>query len=258
MASSPIFMIETFVAFVLAIGLHEAAHAGMAALLGDSTPLSKGRLSLNPLRQMSAIGTIVAIVHCLVRQPAGLGWGKPLDVDARRLRVGPNTGLILVALAGPLVNLALGLGVAFLVTVIPGYNHLGSAYFNTCMNQVQATGRGLEVCLASAQPAYLLRIEQFAIAFAVTNVSIALFNVIPLHPLDGYKVLFALLPSRQAIAYRNLEPYMEFFLLLLLFLVPYILSVLSIQFSPGTWIIDRAYELVQTITTDAIQLYLHL
>src|SRR4051812_44811892 len=121
-------MIETFVAFILAIGLHEAAHAGMAALLGDSTPLSKGRLSLNPMRQMSAIGTIVAIVHCVVFPPAGLGWGKPVDVDARRLRVGPNFGLILVALAGPLFNLALGLGVAFLVTLIPGYNHLASTH----------------------------------------------------------------------------------------------------------------------------------
>ncbi len=256
--ASPIFMIETFVAFVLAIGLHEAAHAGMAAMLGDSLPLSKGRRSLNPLRQLSAIGTIVAIVYCLSGQPAGLGWGKPLDVDARRLRVGPNTGLILVALAGPLANLALGLGVAFLVTLIPGYNHLGITYFNTCFAQVHTTARGLEICLASAQPAYLLRIEQFAIAFAVTNVSIALLNIIPLHPLDGYKVLFALLPSRQAIAYRNLEPYMEFFLLLLLFLVPIILSVVSIQFSPGAWLIGRAYELVQTIATDVAQLFLNL
>ncbi len=256
--ASPIFMIETFVAFVLAIGLHEAAHAGMAAMLGDSTPLSKGRLSLNPLRHLSAIGTIVAIVYSLGSLPAGLGWGKPLDVDARRLRVGPNIGLILVALAGPLVNLAVGLGVAFLVTLIPGYNHLGNAYFNTCFVQAHTTARELEICLASTQPAYLLRIEQFAIAFAVTNVSIALLNIIPLHPLDGYKVLFALLPSRQAIAYRNLEPYMELLLLLLLFLLPYLLTVLSIPFSPGTWLIDRAYELVQTIATDVAQLFLNL
>lgn len=256
--ASPIFMIETFVAFVLAIGLHEAAHAGMAALLGDSTPLSKGRFSLNPLRQMSAIGTIVAIVHCLATQPAGLGWGKPVDVDARRLRVGPNFGLILVALAGPLFSLALGLGVAFLVTLIPGYSHIGSSFLSNCLPHDYTTGRGLEICLASTQPAYLLRIEQFAMAFAVTSVSIALLNIIPLHPLDGYKVLFALLPSRQAIAYRNLEPYMEFFLLLLLFLVPYVLSILSISFSPGIWLIDRAYALVQTVTTSVMQLFLYL
>lgn len=256
--ASPIFMIETFVAFVLAIGLHEAAHAGMAALLGDSTPVSKGRLSLNPLRQMSAIGTIVAIVHCLSVQPAGLGWGKPMDIDARRLRVGPNFGLILVALAGPLLNLALGFGVAFLVTLIPGYSHLGSSFLSDCLVHDHTTGRSLEVCLQGAQPAYVLRIEQFAMAFAVTNVAIALLNIIPLHPLDGYKVLFALLPSRQAIAYRNLEPYMEFFLLILLFLVPYVLSILSISFSPGIWIISRAYDLVQIVATDVMQLFLFL
>lgn len=250
-------MIEAFVAFVLAIGLHEAAQAAMAALLGDSTPLSKGRLSLNPLRQMSAIGTIVAIVHCTVLQPAGLGWGKPMDIDARRLRVGPNFGLILVALAGPVLNLALGLGVAFLVTLIPGYDHLASTYISQCFTHVN-TGRDLEICLRGAQSAYVLRIEQFAMAFAVTNVSIALLNIIPLHPLDGYKVLFALLPSRQAIAYRNLEPYMEFFLLVLLFLVPYILSILSIRFSPGVWIVDSAYQLVQAIATDVVQIFLTL
>ncbi|MGZ3714870.1 MAG: site-2 protease family protein [Ktedonobacterales bacterium] len=251
--ASPIFMIETFVAFILAIGLHGAAHAGMAALLGDSTPLSKGRLSLNPMRQMSAIGTIVAIVHCVVFPPAGLGWGKPVDVDARRLRVGPNFGLILVALAGPLFNLALGLGVAFLVTLIPGYSHLAST---NCSPQIPS--RSLEICLQGAQDAYWLRIEQFAIAFAVTNVSIALLNIIPLHPLDGYKILFALLPSRQAIAYRNLEPYMEFFLLILLFLVPYILSILSISFSPGIWIIQLAYRLVQAVATYVAQYFLFL
>lgn len=252
-------MIETFVAFVLAIVLHEAAHAGMAALLGDSTPLSKGRLSLNPVRQMSAIGTIVAIVHCLSIFPAGLGWGKPMDVDARRLRVGPNFGLILVALAGPLLNLALGLGIAFLLPLIPGYSHLDSTFFNHCVNDATIhTGRGVEVCLASAQPAYLLRIEQFAVAFAVTNVSLALLNIIPLHPLDGYRVLFALLPSRQAISYRNLEPYMEFFLLLLLFLVPYVLNILRIPFSPGLWLIERAYELTQLGATDIIHIFLLL
>ncbi|MGZ3665900.1 MAG: site-2 protease family protein, partial [Ktedonobacterales bacterium] len=251
--ASPIFMIETFVAFILAIGLHGAAHAGMAALLGDSSPLSKGRLSLNPMRQMSAVGTIVAIVHCVVFPPAGLGWGKPVDVDARRLRVGPNFGLILVALAGPLFNLALGLGVAFLVTLIPGYDHLASTYLTNCLPQDHISGRSLEMCLGSAQDAYVLRIEQFAIAFAVTSVSIALLNIIPLHPLDGYKILFALLPSRQAIAYRNLEPYMEFFLLILLFLVPYILSILSISFSPGVWIIQLAYRLVQAVATYVAQ-----
>ncbi|HEX8035593.1 MAG TPA: site-2 protease family protein [Ktedonobacterales bacterium] len=250
---SPIFMIETFVAFILAIGLHEAAHAGMAALLGDSTPLSKGRLSLNPMRQMSAIGTIVAIVHCIGVPPAGLGWGKPVDVDARRLRVGPNFGLILVALAGPLFNLALGLGVAFLVTLIPGYNHLAST---NCVRQIPS--RSLEICLQGAQDAYWLRIEQFAIAFAVTNVSIALLNIIPLHPLDGYKILFALLPSRQAISYRNLEPYMEFFLLILLFLVPYILSILSISFSPGVWISQLAYRLVKAVAPNVVLLFLSL
>jgi len=76
--------------------------------------------------------------------------------------------------------------------------------------------------------------------------------------LDGYKVLFALLPSRQAISYRNLEPYMEFFLLILLFLVPYVLGILGIPFSPGTWLIGRAYALVQAVAPNVVLLFLSL
>ena len=118
-------VVETFVAFVLAITLHEAAHAAMASVLGDRIARSAGRLSLAPARQMATIGTIVAIVFSFAVVPAGLGWGRTVDVDARRMRVGPNTGLILVALAGPALNLLLGLVIAFLLTLLPGYAALG-------------------------------------------------------------------------------------------------------------------------------------
>ena len=98
-----IVIVETFLAFVVAVTIHEAAHAGMAALLGDSSPLASGRLSLSPRRQMATIGTIAAIVFAF-DYFGGLGWGRPVDVDARRLRVGPNFGLILVSLASPVVQ----------------------------------------------------------------------------------------------------------------------------------------------------------
>jgi Zn-dependent protease len=239
-----ILFVETFIAFVLAVTLHEAAHAAAAAALGDSAPAAAGRLSLAPRRQMAAIGTIVAIVFSFGFLPAGMGWGRPVDVDARRLRVGPNFGLILVALAGPLVNLVLGIGIALALPLVPGYPALGHALVK-CSGTLP--GEALQSCLSVAQSAYVLRIEQFAYVFAVTNVALALINIIPLHPLDGYKVLFALLPNRQAITYRDWEPYMELTLLVIFFVVPYILAFLTIGFNPGQSIISIARQITDDL-----------
>jgi Zn-dependent protease len=246
-----ILFVETFIAFVIAVTLHEAAHAAAAAALGDASPAAAGRLSLAPRRQMAAIGTIVAIVYSFGFLPAGMGWGRPVDVDARRLRVGPNVGLILVALAGPIFNLAIGIGIALALPFVPGYHQLGSALGN-CLG---IHGEGLQSCLSAAQPAYMLRLEQFAYVFAVSNVALALINIIPLHPLDGYKVLFALLPNRQAITYRDWEPYMELTLLVIFFVLPYILQILGIFFSPGQLIINIARQITDGFAGNIGMLY---
>ena len=241
-----ILFVETFIAFVVAVTLHESAHSAAAAVLGDSSPAAAGRLSLAPRRQMAAIGTIVAIVFSFGLVPAGMGWGRPMDVDARRLRVGPNVGLILVALAGPVLNLVLGIGIALALPFVPGYQHLGPLLNSRCPAYVfdlHLQGELLQSCLSAAQQAYVLRIEQFAYVFAVSNIALALINIIPLHPLDGYKVLFALLPNRQAITYRDWEPYMELTLLVIFFVVPYILAFLTISFSPGQLIIGFAQQI---------------
>src|SRR5690349_8865476 len=217
-----IWIVEVFIAFVIALALHESAHAATAAALGDSTPLSSGRFSLAPRRHMSAIGTIVAIVFAmrpLLAFPTGLGWGKPVDVDARRLRVGPNFGLILVALAGPLVNALLGFAVLFGLRLLPGSSAL-QVSFERCFGSESGLalgGQPLQTCLSGAQNIAVLRVEQFLFAFAVSSIALAILNIIPLHPLDGYKILFALLPNRQAVRYRDFEPYMEFTLLVIFF-----------------------------------------
>ncbi len=231
-----ILIVETFVSFVIAVTIHEAAHAAMALLLGDSTAEASGRLSLAPRRHMAAIGTIVAVVFSVSIVPGGLGWGKPVDVDARRMRPGANTGLLLVALAGPLTNLLLGLAVAAGLRFVPGYTALGPLLLR-CGDSF---GVGLQTCLSAAQPAYVLRLEQFAAAFAVTNIVLALINLIPLHPLDGYRVVFALLPDRPAIAFRRYEPYMELSLLALFFVLPWLLAFVSVLISPAGWFIGWA------------------
>lgn len=229
-----ILVVETFVTFILAITIHEATHAAVASALGDHTPVAEGRLALAPRRQMATIGTIVGVVTAF--SFGGLGWGRPVRVDSTRMRVGPNMGILLVAIAAPLVNLLLGLGIAAALPAIPGYTTLG-ARAGVCSAE---HGMGLQSCLAAAQPAYLLRIEQFLFIFAVTNILLALLNLIPLHPLDGYKILFALLPDQQAINLRRYEGYMEFGLLVLFFAIPYIFRILGLFFSPADFFITQA------------------
>jgi len=250
-----ILIVETFVTFVLAITLHEAAHAFVAALLGDASPISEGRLSLVPRRQMATVGTIVAIVSAVQPFPSGLGWGRPVRIDARRMRTGPNFGTVLVALGGPAVNLVLGLGIAAGLRFIPGYERLGPHAESCSFGNV---GLGLQTCLSAAQPAWVQRIEQFLFAFAVTNIVLALVNLIPLHPLDGYRVLFALLPNESAIAYRSYEPYMEFSLLVLFFVLPYILALVHIGFSPTFWLFDLANQIASNFASFVAAFYLYL
>lgn len=248
-----ILIVETFVAFVIAVTLHEAAHAGMASLLGDSTAVSRGRLSLSPRRQMATVGTIVALVLS-VSVPAGLGWGKPMEIDARRMRVGPNVGTILVALAGPAVNALLGIGLAATLHLIPSYGTL-AAHSALC----GGSGAFLQRCLSGAQPVYLLRLEQFGYIFAITNILLALLNLIPLYPLDGYHLLFALLPSGPAVAYRDFSRYMEVTLLAIFFVIPYLLLLLRIaSISPGLWFAEWSNSIASIFSGGAFSFYLLL
>lgn len=234
-------VVETFLAFVIAVTLHEAAHAAMAGLLGDGSSWSAGRLSLNPRRQMAAIGSIVAITLSfgipLGGLPVGLGWGKPVEVDTRRMRVGPDVGVFLVALAGPVFSLAMGFLFAVILRFMPGYQEL-ALFSGRCD---AAAGSILQTCLSHAQPVWQLRLEQFLYVLAVANVLLAVLNLIPLHPLDGYGMLFALLPNGPAVRYRDFQPYMEVALLAIFFLIPYLLGLLGLsQLNPGYWLASLA------------------
>jgi Zn-dependent protease len=125
--------------------------------------------------------------------------------------------------------------------------------------QVRSRGK-LLLCFSEhgAQPGWLLYIQQFLIAFAVTSVGLALLNLIPLYPLDGYYILFAILPSGPAITYRNAVQYMELILLLILFVVPYLLQILRIPFNPSSLIAGLARSLVYAVGNPAFEYYLWL
>lgn len=212
-----IFIAMLFVAFVVSISIHESAHALMALLLGDDGPRNDGRLSLNPLNQMAPMGGMVALVLAFL-SALPLGWGKPVRFDALKLRLGPNVGMILVALAGPLSNLLLGLGCGFALQAIP------QAHFTEVISTCLQGAQGLQ-CAAGPLPWWALRGEQLLFAFMLVNIGLCLFHLIPLYPLDGYKIVFALLPSRQAVGFRRAEPYMELILLGVIFLLPLLIDL---------------------------------
>jgi len=188
-------------AAVLAITLHEAAHGYAALWLGDDTAKRAGRISINPLRHVDPVGTLilpglmVAGQLLTVGQVQGVfGWAKPVPVNIWQLR-NPRWGMVLVAAAGPAINAVLAFTAALLAhAVIAGQGMLGPE-----MTQ------------------FLLR---FAVLSILSNLVLGLFNLLPLPPLDGGRIMVGILPRGPAIALSRVEPYGIMIVLLFLFILP--------------------------------------
>ncbi|MFP5404881.1 MAG: site-2 protease family protein [Gammaproteobacteria bacterium] len=175
---------------ILAITLHEAAHAFVASRLGDSTARSLGRVTLNPLKHVDPVGTLLVPALILLASrafgfPLLFGWAKPVPIIASNLR-SPRRDMGLVAAAGPGANLLMALAWAFVYKLAP--------------------------ILAFAQE-YL---EMMAVGGIVVNVALAVLNMMPVPPLDGGRIVASLLPPRLATSYSRLEPFGLFILLALL------------------------------------------
>jgi Zn-dependent protease len=167
---------------VAAVVLHEVAHGYVANALGDPTAKERGRLTLNPISHVDPFGTIALPAFLiLLRSPFVFGYAKPVPVDFRKLR-NPKRDMIWVAAAGPLTNIALAVVSAVVFHLLVGF--------------YMASG--------NASLEGLLRMLQGSV---VVNVVLATFNLLPILPLDGGRVLTGLLPLRLAIAYSKLEPY---------------------------------------------------
>ncbi|MGY4395660.1 Zn-dependent protease [Sphingomonas sp. UYAg733] len=192
---------------IIAIVFHEVAHGYVARIFGDRTAEQRGRLSLNPIRHVDPIGTLVVpLVLALAHAPI-FGWAKPVPVVARRLR-NPRVHMMLVALAGPATNLflaalaaaLLGGTVAMLGGVPDGY---GATRF----------------------------VVDNLLNFLMINVFLAIFNLIPLPPFDGGHVVEGLLPRSLAVQYSKLA---RFGFPLLLFLI-----VILPAIAPGADVVGR-------------------
>ena len=173
----PLGIAITLAAVLVAATFHEFAHAFVADRLGDPTPRTLGRLSLNPLVHLDLLGTLFFVVF-------GFGWARPVPVNPRHF-ADPRRGMLQVALAGPLANITLAFVVGALLKI------------------PDLPGGPLAVEVLSA----LIWI----------NVILALFNLIPIPPLDGSRILESLLVGRQALTYSRLQPYGTLLLLGLLY-----------------------------------------
>lgn len=186
--SNPQAFLVAFGGIILAIGFHEAAHAYMADYLGDPTPRSLGRTTLNPLAHLDLLGTMVILVTGF------FGWGKPAPFDPYNLK-DPKRDTALIALAGPACNIIIALLISLLVRLGP--------------------------------PTQVDLILRFLIQL---NIGLALFNLLPVSPLDGSKVIGAFMSNESATKYQSYSNP----LLLLALIMPFFggRSLASIVISP--------------------------
>jgi Zn-dependent protease len=179
--------------FLLAITVHEFSHGYIALRFGDPTAQRAGRLTFNPISHLDPFGTVFLVLSAL--SGFGIGWAKPVPVDPRYLRK-PLSDMMWISLAGPAANLITSVVVALLLHGI----------LLSLVGEVPS-----RAALSILQPFVVM------LRYAVTiNIVLAVFNLIPIPPLDGSKILQGLLPTRQAIALQRLEPYGFFIMLLLL------------------------------------------
>jgi Zn-dependent protease len=176
---------------IFAITLHEVAHGLVASWFGDQTARLSGRLSLNPIRHIDPIGTIILpLFFLLMNSNFIFGWAKPVPVDGRNMK-NPRKGLAIVSLAGPMANLLMAIGWGWL------------GYFSGTLLAHNNAWFG--------EP--LAYMSQYGV---LINVVLAALNCLPLPPLDGGHFLSNILPPRLAYYYNQLEPYGFFILIFLI------------------------------------------
>lgn len=182
---------------LFAMVLHEYAHGWVANRCGDPTAKLQGRLTMNPLAHIDPFGTIVLPLICLVLPGSFLlGWAKPVPIDPRNMHQ-PRRDMALVAAAGPAMNLVLAVVSALVVAMILTWNPTLAVRADSA-----ATGQP-----ASWDRVFLLPIAVMAFYSVMINVFLALFNLIPIPPLDGGRILTCLLPAKPALALARVEPY---------------------------------------------------
>ncbi len=204
-------LVLAVIPIVLAITLHEAAHGYAALALGDTTARDAGRLSLNPIKHIDRVGTIVLpgflLISQLLMPPHKIyfmfGWAKPVPVGAWRFK-NPRRGMAIVATAGPLMNFFL----AWLAALV--------------------------MPMADNPSATRAIVQQFLLYFMLSNLVLGLFNLLPIPPLDGGRIAVGLLPLNLANAWARLERAGILVVLLVVFVLPRLIGVDPVGQALGT------------------------
>jgi Zn-dependent protease len=180
--NNPISFLFRACSFLVAITVHEYAHAWISDRLGDPTAKLMGRLSFNPFKHLDLIGTLLILF-------AGIGWAKPVMIDPFNLR-NPKRDTAYIAFAGPIANLCTAIVLSVIYTLLSRFLVVSSLF------------------------SILFVFLEYTI---VMNVSLAIFNLIPIHPLDGYSVVGGFLSGEKAQQWHELQRYGILFLLFLIF-----------------------------------------
>ncbi len=185
-----------FAVLLFSLSIHEASHAWMADRLGDYTARYLGRVTLNPIPHIDPIGTVLfPLLQFFVHFPL-IGWAKPVPINSAHLR-NPRKDQIFISIAGPCANLLAG-GIAFfllLIFKIFSPQARGFIEFMIVVGRIPVHGSVL---------APVLGILYYAM---IINLLLAMFNIIPIPPLDGHWVLYGLLPANAAAAFQRMGSY---------------------------------------------------